>query len=210
MRGHGSNRDDDENCKELLKLCEMFFKVSDQHLSAISKLMKYKVFQRNQVMLTQGAPSDRFFLLDTGEIRRLYESGDGKVHNVEYAIKAKSIGSMKVLSMDPVFATVKCVSDECRVFELLRSDLVRLMKREPDIATEIAIGLCETVRTGTRKYQTPLLEQQQQEINIPAVAIAAGIESYYRSALNSLLNASLTGVKSDLFPNMHIQVPTRM
>jgi hypothetical protein len=117
---------------------------------------------------------------------------------------------MKVLSGDPVFATVKCVSEECAVFEMMRQDLLDLLKGKPEIATEIAKSLCETVRTGTRKYQTPLLEQQQQEINVPAVAIAAGIESYYRSALNAILNTSLTGVKADFFPNMHIQVPTRM
>jgi hypothetical protein len=210
MRGRGSNREDNEYCIELLKMCDMFSKVSESHLSAIAQLMKYKVFAKNEVMLQQGAPADRFFLLDTGEIRRHFVSGDGKVHNVEYAIKAQSINSMKVLSGDPVFATVKCVSTQCKVFEMMRTDLLKLLQREPIMATEIAESLCETVRTGTKKYQTPLLEQQQQDINIPAVAIAAGVESYYRSALNSLLNASLTGVKSDLFPNMHIQVPTRM
>lgn len=49
-----------------------------------------------------------------------------------------------------------------------------------------------------------------QAINIPAVSAAAFIESYYRSALNSLLNARLLGVKGNLFPNMHIQVPSRI
>jgi hypothetical protein len=36
------------------------------------------------------------------------------------------------------------------------------------------------------------------------------VESYYRSALNSILNYRLTGVKAALFPNMHVQVPTRV
>eukprot|EP00536_Pseudo-nitzschia_multiseries_P012104 jgi/Psemu1/207730/e_gw1.445.26.1 len=40
--------------------------------------------------------------------------------------------------------------------------------------------------------------------------VAAGMESYYRSALNAQVNRVLTGVKAELFPNMHIQVPMRV
>ena len=41
---------------------------------------------------------------------------------------------------------------------------------------------------------------------IPAISIAAAIESFYRSALNAYINWSLTGKSNHLFPNMHIQV----
>lgn len=41
--------------------------------------------------------------------------------------------------------------------------------------------------------------------------MAAAIESFYRAALNAYLNQKLTGVKmTTLFPNMHIQTPTRI
>lgn len=36
--------------------------------------------------------------------------------------------------------------------------------------------------------------------------MAAAIESYYRSALNAMLNARLLGAKASYFPNMHVQV----
>jgi hypothetical protein len=77
-----------------------------------------------------------------------------------------------------------------------RTDFLGLLQKKPQVATKIAEGLCEEIRTGSRKYTTPLLEQQsKQDVNIPAVSIAAGIESYYRSALNAVLNARLTGGK---------------
>ena len=189
----------------------MFQRVPPDLLAEISGLMKYRTFRRNEVLLHQNAPADRFFLLESGEITRKYvDPEDGKTHTVEYMIKAKSINSMKVLSGDPVYATVKCMSDECKLYEMRRDALLDLLVTKPQIATKIAEGLCEEVRRSSRKYRTPLLQQRQQEVNVPAVAIAAGIESYYRSALNAMLNARLTGVKSDLFPNMHIQVPTRI
>lgn len=189
----------------------MFQNVPQDLLSNISQLMEYKTFKRNEVLLKQDAPSDRFYLLESGEIARKFKNpDDGKLHQVEYAIKAKSINSMKVLSGDPVYATVTCTSAECRLYEMRRDAFLELLHNKPLITTKIAEGLCQEVRDTSKKYRTPLLQQTQSEVNVPAVAIAAGIESYYRSALNALLNARLTGVKADFFPNMHIQVPTRI
>jgi len=202
---------DRERCRKTLHQCEIFQAVHDRHIDSLANLMKKRKLDHLEVLLRQDDPSDRFFLLHEGDVRRKRVDTDtGKAHEVKFAIKAKSINSMKVLSGDPVYATVKCVSEKCLVYEMMRNDLLQLMQKRPSIATQMAVGLCEELRNGSRKYATPLLQQTQQEVNIPAVSIAAGIESYYRSALNAMLNARLTGVKAELFPNMHIQVPSRI
>lgn len=202
---------DPDTCQKLLEECEMFHKVPPAGLKQIANKMQYRVMGRNEILLKQGDNSDRFFLLESGDVRRTFKDRETeRTHNVEYEIKARSIGSMRVIEGTPVYATVKCVSDSCKVFEMKRDAFLKLLRRNPDLSVRIAEGLCEEIRRGSRKYQTPLLQQKQQEVNIPAVSIAAGIESYYRSALNSILNARLTGVTSNLFPNMHIQVPSRI
>jgi len=189
----------------------MFQRLPDDRLDLLAKHMEYKVVEKNTVLLRQGQKSDRFFLLESGDIRRKkVDPSTGKAHTIEYAIKATSINSMKVIAGDPVYDTTKCTSDKCRLYEMKRDVFLNLLQQHPDMALGICSGLCEELRMGSRKYVTPMLEQQQQDVNIPAVSIAAGIESYYRSAMNSTLNARLTGVKSDLFPNMHVQVPTRI
>ncbi len=48
-------------------------------------------------------------------------------------------------------------------------------------------------------------------MNVAAVSVAAAFESYFRAAMGTLLNASLTGVRAPtFFPNMHVQIPTRV
>ena len=91
-----------------------------------------------------------------------------------------------------------------------RDVFLGILQQHPDMALSISAALCEELRRGSRKYVTPILEQQQPDVNIPAVSIAAGVESYYRSAMNAILNTRLTGVKAEFFPNMHVQVPTRI
>jgi hypothetical protein len=191
--------------------CEMFQRVPLAQIATMAGAMDYRVFHRNDVILHQGEPSNRFFLLESGDVRRdNIDEENGRQRNVEFAIKAKSINSMRILSGEQVHSTVRCVSENCKVYEMQRAKFLDLLQKKPQISVKIAEGLCEQLRIGSKKYQTPLLEQKQQEINVPAVAIAAGIESYYRSALNALLNARLTGVKGSYFPNMHIQVPSRI
>lgn len=207
----GLSREDSRKCQELLRECEMFHKVPKSLLVDISERMQVRNLKKNEKFVYQGDPVQGFYLIESGEIKRKYvDPESGRSHNVEFAIKARSINSMRVISGEPSFSTVKCVSDSCKLYEMKRSDFLQLIEEKPQLSRRMLEGLCEQLRVGSKKYATPLLEQQQEAVNIPAVSIAAGIESYYRSALNAMLNARLTGVKADLFPNMHIQVPTRI
>jgi hypothetical protein len=200
-----------ETCQELLRKCEMFHNLVPGDISQLANLMQYRVFHRNDVLSRQGVPVESFFLLESGDIRRDYFDPETKrKHNVEFAIKAKSINSMRIISGETAHNTVRCVSDTCKVYEMKRTEFLNLLQHKPEITVKIAESLCEELRRGSKKYQTPLLEQKQTDVNIPAVSIAAGIESYYRSALNAMLNARLTGVRAEYFPNMHIQVPSRI
>ena len=208
------SRQEKKKCHSLLKQCEMFHKVPDSLLQEITKKMRVKTLEQNDILIKQGQPTNAFYLIQHGTIQRKHiNPNDGKVHNVEFAIKAKSIDSMRVISGEPSFSTVKCTSPgSCVLYEMQRERFLQLLHDQPELSKFMLEGLCEQLRVGSKKYATPLLEQRgsTDTINVPAVSIAAGIESYYRSALNAMLNARLTGVKADYFPNMHIQVPTRI
>lgn len=247
----------------------MFHRLSPSQIATLASHMQLRTLGRNETLLTQGQPSESFFLLAKGAVRREFlDPETGKSHNVEFEIKAKSINSMRVLSGDPIHATVKCMGDHlhhnkgpemtntnnnsnnnnnhsgssaaavatatataatattiaiprrthtanptsssCELYEMPRQRLLQLLHARPDIAIQIGSSLSDEVRTSSKKYATPLLEQKQQQLDVTAVMIAAGIESYYRSALNAQINRVLTGVKGEWFPNMHIQVPVRI
>jgi Cyclic nucleotide-binding domain len=203
---------EEASCTKLMQESEMFLKVPPEDLCKIVREMRPRHLRRNEVFIPQGGPSDRFFLLERGDIRRTFvDPKDGRSHTVKFQIQAKSINSMRILSGDPAHNTVKCISEDgCKVYEMVRPDFLKILQANPQITVKIAEGLCQELRSGSKTFQTPLLEQHSQEVNVPSVAIAAGIESYYRSALNSKLNTRLTGIKAELFPNMHIQVPVRV
>mmetsp|Transcript_4526 Transcript_4526/g.6525 ORF Transcript_4526/g.6525 Transcript_4526/m.6525 type:complete len:425 (+) Transcript_4526:90-1364(+) len=205
------SKEEAKSCEKLFSEADMFLKVNPSDQKLLLSRMYKRIYRKNEVLMHQDNPTDRFCLIDSGDIRRS-RLEDGKEHTVTYAIKTRSIGSMRVLEGCPNYSTVKCGSDECKLFEMSRSDLLSTLQQEPRLSIDVCKGLSQELRKGSRTFQTPLLEQQQgNNVNYPAVAIAAGIESYYRSSLNAILNARLTGGKmGELLPNMHIQVPTRI
>jgi len=205
--------EDEKSCQELLKGCEMFHRLSGGQIETLARDMNVRSYKQNEIIVNQGSPVTSFFLVKDGDVRREYVDPDsGQKHRVEFEIKARSIHSMSILGGDRAHNTVKCDQNTCKLFEMPRQRLMKiLLNEEPEIGVGIAKSLASHVREVSKKYRTPLFEQQQQIIqSMPAVMVAAGMESYYRSALNSQVNRVLTGVKADLFPNMHIQVPMRV
>lgn len=57
--------------------------------------------------------------------------------------------------------------------------------------------------TANQKVERP-------HYSVVATSFAATGESFYRSALNAMLNRRLTHTHTPLFPRMHIQIPTRV
>ena len=110
---HADSQHTGGTCRRLLKDCEMFQRLPDDRLDLLAKHMEYKVVEKNTVLLRQGQKSDRFFLLESGDIRRKkVDPSTGKAHTIEYAIKATSINSMKVIAGDPVVSFVRGFSIE--------------------------------------------------------------------------------------------------
>lgn len=88
--------------------------------------------------------------------------------------------------------------------------------RQTILASEDAPAtLAQSQLFDALRIHSPFAGAQQRigpSLHVPIIetAGAAGIESFYRSAMNTLINRRITGIKGTLFPNMHIQVPTRM
>ncbi|CAN0413381.1 unnamed protein product, partial [Laminaria digitata] len=96
------------------------------------------------------------------------------------------------------------------------TELNKIIEKDPAIAKEMLYSLSKEVFRMS-KLRTPLLEQASPLPSPPrpnsvlGSTLGAVIESYYRSGLNSWLNAKLTGKPpASMFPLFHVQIPTRV
>lgn len=210
-KAHGVALDADEvkRATELLSHSAMFHACSPDMLHRLASHMEKRTFRRGDDIATQDAPTDRFWLMADGYARRLRTEPDGVTRHVDSKACGGTISSLHVVSGTPTYATARCVTRSCVAYTLSRAALLEQLQSHPTFAVDVVTSLSAGMRQK-RLYRTPLLQQRGQEVNYIAVGMAASLESYYRSALNSLIIRSLSGVSSPLFPNMHIQIPTRI
>lgn len=199
-----------------LRASTMFRFCSEEQRKMILKKMKRVDFKRGDVLALQGEPTNRSLFLVEGKVVR-HRLIDDQLHEVGTLGAASSwstIGMLHLIKRDPGYATVKAVTPGT-LYVLDAKDFDQIILEQPDMTKEIIYSLCREVRSQHNHAITPLFLQKGKEIKaepLPMFAItcAAGIESFYRSALNALINAQLTGKRGNFFPNMHIQVPTRI
>jgi Cyclic nucleotide-binding domain len=188
----------------------MFRRADARALDLLAREMHERRFSRGDDIVVQDAPSDRFWVIAEGTALRLRTDANGTTHHVDAAACGTTINSLQLVPNEPVYATARCTSETCRAFGMRRDTFIAHLSSHPDLALGIISGLSHDARAKTKLFRTPLLHQHTPSVSYSAVTIAAAVESYYRSALNSLINHSLTGNRSPYFPNMHIQVPARV
>eukprot|EP01094_Clydonella_sp_ATCC50884_P011471 TRINITY_DN2125_c0_g1_i2.p1 TRINITY_DN2125_c0_g1~~TRINITY_DN2125_c0_g1_i2.p1 ORF type:complete len:444 (+),score=137.11 TRINITY_DN2125_c0_g1_i2:89-1420(+) len=198
-----------EQAAELLAGGAMFRHVPRSDLRDLARSMKELTFKHGDVMIRQGDRSTNMYILAKGHASRLREK-DGVEHQVDTKGCGTTINSLHLPREDRCFATARCASDECKAYTLTSTALRAHIMSNPSLAIGMVESLADEVRKSTKNMRTPFLEQHAKEVNFTATALAAGIESFFRSALNAMINAKLTGERGALFPNMHLQVPTRV
>jgi len=204
------NQNEIKECVELLKKSVLLRQCPESELTALASRMKKHVHQKDEILSEQGTPQMKMFVISKGSVIREKTTEDGRVHHIDTYLGGQTVGSLHVMNKDLSYATSKCMTD-VTTYELETGPLNDFFRANPTFAWNVAYSLSLEVRRHTRQLRTPLLEQHPKKTPYLAISVAAAIESFYRAALNSILNQKLTGVKmSGLFPNMHIQVPTRI
>ncbi|KAG5184158.1 hypothetical protein JKP88DRAFT_269771 [Tribonema minus] len=196
---------------ESLRTARIFQHCSEANLRRIASEMKRMEFKAGEVLLEQGEPQSRVYMITEGSVARL-RFVDDQLHQVETVgsdARRGMFGALHVLREEPTYATAVTETDGV-AYTLDSKVLNKLLDTDPNLGKEMLYSLSKEVFRMS-KLRTPLLEQDPHPNNFFATSLGASIESYYRSGLNAWLNAKLSGrPPASLFPNFHIQIPTRV
>jgi len=206
----GLTPEEEKECISLLRRSVVLRHCTDDQLRVLAKEARKKVYGKGQILSQEGEPQKKMFVLSSGSVIREKTDEKGQVHQIDTMMGGYTVGSLHVINKDPSYATSKCAS-EVTAYEISADVFNDYFMKDPYFAFNVAYSLTKEVRTHTKSHRTPLLHQHAKQTPIWSISAAASIESFYRSALNAILNQQLTGVKmQSLFPNMHIQLPTRV
>ena len=194
-----------QECANTLALTAMFQSCPKPILLEIARKMERVVYPSGSTI--ENAPNVAY-VIASGKVRRWSEV-DGKEHSTTtYCLY--SVGLLHLYNSHAKLRfNADCVSDVV-AYRLPRKVLDETMLKHPELAACIIKELSWTIRNQSHQLATPFSEQKNVKISYTATALAASVESFYRSALNALINQKLTGHKGSLFPDMHVQVPCRV
>lgn len=205
----GLSEADVTQATELLGGAAMFKNVGAAGLATLVGRMEKKTYSKGEYIVEQGTATDRFWVMAEGHARRLRQDARGTKQVVDTKACGGTISSLSVAGGAATFATARCVTASCTAYTMSRGAFLHELRKHPAIAESVIDSLSAALRVKNR-YKTPLLQQRRADVNYVAVSVAASVEAYYRSALNSVLNQRLSGVSSPYFPNMHVQIPVRV
>lgn len=136
-----------------------------------------------------------------------------------------SVGAMHIFGQKPIYATTQAVEDGYAVF-VPSAAIAEVAREFPEFSDKIIESLSEEVVNLSEALRTPLLDQKPKPTPLVATSAAAAVESFFRAAMNTAMNTVLlsqTGTRAagaatgaglpslaQIFPNMHIQLPTRV
>ncbi|OQR91304.1 hypothetical protein THRCLA_09043 [Thraustotheca clavata] len=204
----GLTKEQEVDCMNKFGNVRMFSYCTD---AALKKLCSNAVpvsYPKGQVLTHQGMPMENLIVVSSGVIQESKEIS-GQMHTWGDITPGNALGSNHVLRKDACAASAKCITP---VFGYkMESEALTNVLMDPEVAPDVMYSLHREIRRHMNLLQTPLLEQHAKPTPIFATSVAAALESFYRSALNSYLNAKLTGqAPATLFPNMGVQIPTRV
>jgi len=203
-----ATKEEQAQCVANLTSGVMFRYCSPDRLARVCRQMQREEFKRGEILVRQGGDTRKMYLVLEGTVLRTRED-DGKKSSSGVMDPGKTIGSLHVLRHEPSHSTDAALTDVVTL-SLDSARLKELLVADPELGYEVVFSLSKEVRALSKKTTSSLLEQHHKRSSVLIVSIAASVESFYRSALNSVLNARLTGVRGPLFPNMQVQIPTRM
>lgn len=144
-----------------LRLVPFFSDLPDEVLQAIEQACRREHFARGDQVLTEGAPGDRMYIIQSGQVKVVSEQ-NGVERIISYLNPGSFFGENALLTGEPRTATVRVVIDS-ELISLGRRELYELIERYPIIAVEI---IRELSRRLTRQLKTPL---PREEWNIIAI-----------------------------------------
>ena len=130
---------------DTLRNIPLFSSVRDADLEAIASLLIERRFPRHKTIVEEGLPGDYMYVIREGRVKVTKLSGDGREKILELLGPGDFFGEMSLLDNAVRSASVKSLT-ETRILALSRSDFLKELRRNPDLAMAVIQELTHRVR----------------------------------------------------------------
>ena len=160
---------------ELLRKSEIFAKLSDDELQAVSRCVEERDAEAGAVLIREGVPGDSLFVIREGKVVVEKMVGERKVQLAELDAGCV-VGEMSLIDNFPTSATVSAVEDS-KFLVISRIDLNVLLNWDTVLAAKMWRSFTEMLCYRVRSSNERLLERFGEDAKDEVVATSHGVES---------------------------------
>jgi CRP/FNR family cyclic AMP-dependent transcriptional regulator len=148
------------NKGRILELVDIFSDLKPKQLELVYQLCKEMIFEKGEIIVEEQSPSTEIYIIMEGEVD-VVVGPQGKSRRIALLQKGQTFGEIALVDQGLRSASVRCISETCRVFLINRDDFIRLMKTNLDMGFSVmynlAADLCLRIRQTTYLVRDSLL-----------------------------------------------------
>lgn len=139
----------------ILEIVDIFSDLNEDQLYQIYDICVEKTCSQGTVIVKENTATTEMYIVLDGEVEVTVKEAVGLDHETSLAFlqSGQSFGEVTLVDEGLRMATVRCTSESCRLLEISRNDLLRVLKQFPDIGFKVlynlSADLCLKLRQAT-------------------------------------------------------------
>jgi anion transporter len=138
---------------ETIRSVLIFSSLSREDIAKVLGKMEEASFAEGSTIVSQGDQGDAFYLIQSGSVQVVVESGGGKSEVVAILGPQDWFGEMALLSGEPRSATIRAIK-ETSLWRLRREDWDELIEKHPTWLLQLAATLSKRLSYVDRQYSS--------------------------------------------------------
>mmetsp|Transcript_22504 Transcript_22504/g.49702 ORF Transcript_22504/g.49702 Transcript_22504/m.49702 type:complete len:348 (+) Transcript_22504:63-1106(+) len=115
------------NYEEWLSQVEILKSLNHYELSRLSEAMTSTLYDDGEVIIQEGEPGDKFYILEDGSCAAYMSGPEGEKMVKEYKQKGDHFGEIALLTDAPRKATIRATDEGCAVISISKDDFTELL-----------------------------------------------------------------------------------
>jgi len=148
---------------ELLKKSEIFSALTEAEVKRISALFEKITFRNDEVIFTEGDPSDKFYIVAEGNVKILKHTMMGKDIILEIMSPGDIFGGVAVLDKKPYPASAQAMESTIAM-RISRQNLLKIMEEYPILKLEIVRYFSDKLRDAHEMLKNIATERVEKRI----------------------------------------------
>jgi len=140
----------------ILAQMDLFAVLTPEEVARLDARLRRRRYAKGSVLFLQGDPGNALYVIESGHVKMVVTSPDGKELIIAMRGPGEFFGDMALLDGEPRSADA-VAADDCQVLILQRDDFARFIETHPQTAMRLVAELSRRIRRMMRQQQEATL-----------------------------------------------------